>query len=210
MKKDYIMIGNGGHAKVCRDVLAKSGFKEIGYVLGKGSSVGYLASHNNFLGTDEWLLEQPANELLLVNGIGGEPDSVIRNIVFDKYCLVGFKFATLIHPSAYLADDVILGEGAQIMAGAIVQPNCIIKSNVIINTRASIDHDCVVGKHVHIAPGAVLCGGVVIGEATFVGAQACIIPAISVGSHALVGAGLTVRRDVKNGTRFVNNRNKGV
>ena len=57
------MLGNGGHAKVCRDVLAKSGFKEIGYVLGKGSSVGYLASRNNFLGTDEWLLEQPANEI---------------------------------------------------------------------------------------------------------------------------------------------------
>tara|TARA_B100001059_G_scaffold231462_1_gene267331 strand:- start:995 stop:1594 length:600 start_codon:yes stop_codon:yes gene_type:complete len=197
------MLGNGGHARVCRDVLAMSGFKEIGYVLGKGSSVDEPASHNKYLGTDEWLLEQPADELLLVNGVGGEPDAVSRSIVFDKYCSVGFKFATLIHPSAYLADDVMLGEGAQIMAGAIIQPNCSIASNSIINTRASIDHDCVIHSHVHIAPGAVLCGGVVVGEGGFVGAQACIIPGIYIGSHAVIGAGSTVRKGVENNARFV-------
>lgn len=205
MAKDYIMLGNGGHARVCRDVLALSGFKEIGYVLSEAGSLGRPTSDDNFLGSDQWLLEQPADELLIVNGIGGEPDSVIRNTVFDEYSSVGFKFATLIHPSAYVADGVILGEGAQIMAGAIIQPNCVIESNVIINTGASIDHDCVVGKHVHIAPGAVLCGGVQIGEGAFVGAQACIIPAIRIGSHSLVGAGLTVRRDVKNRIRFISN-----
>lgn len=205
MEKDYIMLGNGGHARVCRDVLTMSGFKEIGYVLGNGSNLGEPTSHNKFLGTDEWLMEQPVNELLLVNGIGGEPGSASRSIVFDKYCSAGFKFATLIHPSAYLADDVILGEGAQIMAGTIIQPNCIINPNAIINTKASVDHDCVIGKHVHIAPGAVLCGGVVVGNGAFIGAQACIIPTISIGSHSIVGAGLTVRRDVKNSARFLSN-----
>ena len=34
MNKKYIMLGNGGHADVCRDIAKKGGYIEIGYVLG--------------------------------------------------------------------------------------------------------------------------------------------------------------------------------
>ena len=203
MNKNYIILGNGGHANVCRDVAKKTGFEEIGYVLEKQNSNSGSASDNDFLGSDEWLVQQTKAKPLLVNGIGGDPDSRIRSFIFNKYSALGFKFLTLIHPSAQIGENVSLGEGVQIMAGAIVQPNCSIASNSIINTRASIDHDCVIHEHVHIAPGALLCGRVVVGQGAFVGAHACIIPEITIGSHAIIGAGSTVRKDVKNGATFV-------
>ena len=34
----------------------------------------------------------------------------------------GFKFATVIHPSAIVGSDVAWGEGVQIMASAVLRP----------------------------------------------------------------------------------------
>jgi len=67
---------------------------------------------------------------------------------------------------------------------------------VIINTRASIDHDCTIGNSVHIAPGSVLCGNVTVGEESFICAGATVIPNLVIGRNVTVGAGSTVIMDV--------------
>ena len=203
MTEKFIILGDGGHASVCRDVAKKLGYEEIGYVLQKQSGSRESLPHKKYLGDDEWLLKHTKTKPWLVNGIGSESNSIIRANIFNKYTSYGFKFLTLIHPSAQIGENVKLDEGVQIMAGAIVQPNCSIGSNTIINTRASIDHDCVIRSHVHIAPGAVLCGGVFVDEGSFVGAQACIIQGINIGYNAVIGAGLAVRKNVQNKVRFV-------
>ena len=81
------------------------------------------------------------------------------------------------HVSAAIASDATLGDGAQVMAGAVIQPAARIGRNVLVNTRAVVEHDCVVGDHAHVAPGAVLCGGVSIGESAHIGAGAVILGA---------------------------------
>jgi sugar O-acyltransferase (sialic acid O-acetyltransferase NeuD family) len=202
MNRDYIMLGDGGHASVCRDVAKRAGFVEAGYVLGRESNQSESDSDSCFLGTDEWLLQKTGEKPFLINGIGGEPHSKVRSHVFDRYSSLDFKFLTIIHPSAQIAENVILGEGVQIMAGVVIQPNCSIKSNSIINTRASLDHDCAIQEDVHIAPGAVLCGNVVVGKGAFVGAMSCIIPGINIGLSATIGAGTTVLADVGKGLTF--------
>ena len=196
------MLGNGGHASVCRDVAKRAGFVEAGYVLGRKSNQSGPDSDSCFLGTDEWLLQKKSEKPFLINGIGVEPHSNVRSHVFNRYSSLNFKFLTIIHPSAQLAENVILGEGVQIMAGTVIQPNCLIKSNSIINTRASIDHDCTIEEDVHIAPGAVLCGNVVVRKGAFVGALSCIIPGINIGVNATIGAGTTVLADVGKGLTF--------
>jgi UDP-perosamine 4-acetyltransferase len=80
-----------------------------------------------------------------------------------------------------------------------VQCRARIGRNVVINTRASVDHDCVVEDHVFVGPGATLCGEVRIGEGTFVGAGAVILPGIAVGDGAIVAAGAVVARNVPSG-----------
>jgi UDP-perosamine 4-acetyltransferase len=202
MRKEYIMLGNGGHSDVCRDVAQKMGYAEAGFVLqnkwdGNGSS-----SKNNFLGTDQWLFEKAADKPLLINGIGGAVGSKVRENIFSQYSSLGFKFLTLIHPSAQIVDNVLLGEGVQVMAGVIIQPNCQIKTNSIINTRTSIDHDCIVEEDVHIAPGAILCGNVIVKKRAFIGAASCIVPSLIIGVGAIIGAGTTVLDNVPAGRTF--------
>jgi UDP-perosamine 4-acetyltransferase len=91
---------------------------------------------------------------------------------------------------------VDLEEGAQILAGAVVQASARIGQDAIVNSGALVDHDCQIGTGAHLAPGSTLSGGVIVGKFTHVGCGATIIQGIRVGEGCLVAAGAVVVRDV--------------
>lgn len=185
---EIYVLGAGGHAKVLIDALKLCGIQIAG-----------VAEP----GDDEALLDKRTDSILLVNGVGGVGDTVPRRRVYEKFKQRGFRFATVRHPAAIVADDVELGEGVQIMAGAVVQPGARIGDNTIVNTRAVVDHDCDIGNHCHIAPGATLSGMVTLGEGAHIGAGATVIQSVKIGAGAVIGAGAAVVRDVPAGVRAV-------
>ena len=128
-----------------------------------------------YFGNDAALMARGPKGIVLVNAVGGVDVASSRRDVFDRFFNRGFSFASVIHPSAIVAANTVFGEGAQIMAGAVVQPGATIGRDFIINTRAVVDHDVFVDSHVHVATGAVIAGGVTIGEASHIGAGAVVI-----------------------------------
>ena len=106
------------------------------------------------------------------------------------------RFISTISSNSICNSSSIIGEGTQIMAGAVIQMDTIIGSHSIINTAASIDHDCILGKYSFIGPNATLCGGVKIGEGTFIGAGATVLPYIKIGKNCMIGAGSVVTKDM--------------
>lgn len=115
----------------------------------------------------------------------------------------GLTPVSVIHPSAVIADNAILGEGCQCMAGAIINPLAIFGRQCIINTNASVDHECVLGDEVELAPGATLCGQVTVENDAWIGAGVVVLPRITIGKGAIVGAGAVVIRDVPSGVTVV-------
>lgn len=180
------MLGAGGHAKVLLDALALCGVAVAGVV---------------DAADDNALLQRRAESIALVNGVGGVGDTAPRRQVFEKFKQRGFRFLTVRHPAAVVAGDALLGEGVQIMAGAVVQPGASIGANTIVNTRAVVDHDCRVGAHCHIATGATLASTVTVGDGAHIGAGATVIQLVKIGAGALIGAGAAVIRDVPSGAR---------
>jgi len=148
------------------------------------------------IGDDGAVLRFAVDAVRLVNGIGAVRVSPLRRQLYDSFKSRGYSFATVVHASAIVAPDVVLAEGAQIMAGVVLQTGCQIGENAIINTRVAVDHDCVIGNHVHVSPGATLCGNVVVGEGSHVGAGATVIQGICIGRNCTVAAGAVVIRDV--------------
>ena len=106
------------------------------------------------------------------------------------------RLVTLIHRTAFVGQNVSLGEGTVLMAGTVVNVGSVIGENVIINTGATIDHDCRIGNGVHVAPGCHLCGGVRVGEGSLLGVGCVVVPGIRIGRRAFIRAGQTVTRDV--------------
>lgn len=179
------IFGVGGHAKVIIESAILNGFIiDCLYDddLQKGNlNVGEIKINGaidlNFAGT-------------LVIAIG---NNKIRRQISDRFSKANWQ--TIIHPSAIISKDVIIGEGSVIMAGAIIQPGTIIGKHCIINTGACIDHDCIIGDFVHIAPNCSLAGGVAVGEGTFIGIGSSIIPNKTIGRWTNVGAGSVIITD---------------
>lgn len=203
-KQQVLLLAAGGHGSVVLDALHASGIRVAG-IIDPGKVVGSALFDVPVLGGDEWLNQAIPDDILLVNGIGATPYSRLRSLFFDTWKQRGFHFVSVQHPSAVVGRETILSEGSQIMAGSILQCRVSIGSNVVINTRASVDHDCKIGMHSFIGPGVTLCGAVRIGDNAFLGAGAIVLPGISVGDNAIVGAGAVVSRDVPCGEFTVGN-----
>lgn len=210
MSLPVIVLGAGGHAKVLIDALLASDTEIIGAVAADSAQKGKFVGTVPILGGDEEVLKYSQNAVCLVNAVGSVGLPFRRRELFVRFKWQGYSFATVVHPSAVLASGIEFGEGAQIMAGVVVQPGCSIGANTIINTRTSVDHDCCIGDHVHIGPGTVLCGNVSIDNCSHVGPGVTIIQGTSIGKRCVVGAGSVVLNNFSDGMTVYGVPAKGI
>lgn len=195
VKKPVVILGAGGHAHVVIDCLLQNGIQII-------AVADKIATKKNFIegipiiAEEELITSYLPTEVVLVNGIGSTQSTTIRTAIYRKFKSLGYQFCQVIHPQTIISPRTIIGEGSQIMAGAVIQPGTVIKENSVINTGVSVDHDCEIGENVHLAPGATVSGGVHIGKGTHVGTGAIIIQGVKIGSYSLVAAGAVVLNDV--------------
>jgi UDP-perosamine 4-acetyltransferase len=196
-----IMIGAGGHAKVLADAMRAAGLALTAVASpDQAAPRGALSGLPHMRGDDD-VLALGAGDVVLVNGVGSVGDATARRAVFERFHAAGFAFASVVHPAATIAPDVEIGEGAQLMAGVVVQTGARIGANTVINTGALVDHDCDVGAHVHIAPGACLAGDVTVGSSSHVGARAVVIQGKRIGDNTVVAAGAVVIADIPGGIK---------
>ncbi len=203
-KKSIYILGSGGHAKVLLDILLSTNAAIIG-LLDIKQSIEKSSVWGINVFSEEITSSLDPTSTLLVNGVGGGINLGPRSRLFQKFHERSFVFLSVFAPSTEISSRSNLGEGVQILHGAIIQASCDIGRNVIVNTRASVDHDCKIADHVHVAPGAVLCGGVTVGEQSFIGAGAVVLPGIKIGRNTVVGAGAVVVRDVEDNHRVFGN-----
>jgi len=170
------IYGKGGHAKVINSVLG-------------GSQVSFYNDEDFDLQQGPWVI-----------AIGNNKSR--KRIA--KEVLGEIEYVTVISDSAIISNYDI-GEGSQILQGAVVQIDTKIGKHCIINTAASVDHDCILADFSFIGPNATLCGGVEIGECTFIGAGVVILPGIKIGKNCMIGAGSVVTKDIPdNSTAYGN------
>jgi len=191
--KPWILLGAGGHASVVLALLRELQCE----VLGVSDPALLSQSVLQWQGLPVWddatvLAQHSPTNVFLANGVGFVQTPEPRQRVFHTYTQTGYVFPALVHPFTWVAADVLVGEGVQIMAGAVVQTGTTLGTNTLVNTGARIDHGCQIGPHSHVACGAVLCGDVQLGSHTFIGAGAVVIQGIGLGSHCTVGAGSVV------------------
>jgi len=196
-----IVIGSGGHAKVVIDALLNEGRNVIGITDSDPARNGSEVLGIPIIGDDAVLETYKSSGIELALGIGTVQAKSPRQKIFAGFKIRDFNFATVIHPSAIIGHEVKIGEGAQILSGAIIHPGTNIGAGAIVNFGALIDHDCVIGEFAHIAPGVTLSGNTKIGDGAHIGTGASVIQGISIGTHSLVAAGATVVRDVNDNKR---------
>ena len=186
-----VILGAGGQGKVVCDIALKTGrYGEIVFLndaLGIQECMGFPIV-GNF--SDFYKYLSVAHFIVAV-GDCSERAKWMQKLSENKA-----DFATLIHPSAVIGKNVIIGEGTVIAAGAVINPCAKIGKGVILNTCSSIDHDCIVRDYSHISVDAHLAGKVEIGACTWIGIGAVVRDKVSVCENCLIGAGAVVVKDI--------------
>jgi UDP-perosamine 4-acetyltransferase len=196
-----IVIGGGGHAKVLMSALLLRERSVFGFVDLNLNLPPLLGAPH--LGNDSAVLGYPPDDVQLVNGVGSIGCTRDHQNVYDWFVQKGYRFATVVHPSAVVAPEVQIEDGVQVLAGAVVQAGCRLGANVIVNTGARVDHDCIIDSHAHVAPGVTMCGVVHVGAGAHIGAGATVIQGIRIGAGSVVGAAALVIRNVPQGAKVV-------
>lgn len=205
--KKIVVIGTGGHAKVVIDIINAMSDCEIIGVTSKELQVGSRFCNYQILGDDSVLpsmyKENKFDELAM--GVGGFRDNNLRTKIFSNLKSDGFKFANVIHPSAYLSGTVEMGEGCVIFPGVLLNTEVKIGNNTIIATGASVDHETVIGNNSLVSAGATIGANVKIMDNALIALGANVISGISIGHNALVGAGAVVIKNIEDNSTYVGN-----
>ncbi|MCX8061831.1 MAG: NeuD/PglB/VioB family sugar acetyltransferase [Anaerolineales bacterium] len=196
-----LIFGGGGHGKSLIELIRASGQHLIAGVIDDNKPLGSLILGVPIIGRSQDLpaLYQRGYRLM-VNAVGGIGDISQRIAVFEHGRSAGFAFPTVIHPTAFIEESAILGEGAQVFPHAYVGSDAYIGFGAIINTGAIVSHDCQLGDYVNLSPGSILAGEVVIGEATLIGMGVTVNLRVKIGARCRIGNGAIVKQDVPDHT----------
>ncbi|MEH7384324.1 acetyltransferase [Bacillus sp. JJ1521] len=191
--ESILVFGASGHAKVIIDIIEKQKKYQI---------KGIFVDTPNMVGTK--LMGYPILGKIAefygssTKGIVAIGDNYGRSLVVNKIKSIdpNFTFVKAIHPNSIIGNDVKIGDGTVIAAGAVINTNTSIGENCIINTKSSVDHDSVIGAFSTVAPGATIGGNVKIGDLSVISMGANVIQKINIGNGTLIGAGSTVIKDM--------------
>jgi sugar O-acyltransferase (sialic acid O-acetyltransferase NeuD family) len=195
-----VMIGAGGHALACIDVIERGGLFRIKALVGNTEEAGQQRLGYPVLGGDEHLEYLAGASRSALVCVGQLKSPLTRMRLFERAQAIGFNMPVVISPLACVSPHARIGAGSIIMHGAIVNAGAVVGSNCIINTRALVEHGASVGDHCHISTGAILNGDVRVGAGSFVGSNASVRQNILIGARCVIGLGQAVVADCPDGS----------
>lgn len=193
MKRRLIIIGAGGHGRVCAEIGAKVGYDDISFLDDN------VYAHPGIIGRASDFKDHIEDSDFFV-AIG---NCSTREKIFEMIEDAGGRIATLIHPFTAISPSAKIGCGSVAVAGAVVNAGTVIGKGVILNTSSSVDHDCVIGDFSHISAGTHVTGTVSVGKRVFLGAGASTVNNVSVCDDCIVGAGAVVINDIEEAGTYV-------
>lgn len=202
-KKQIILIGGGGHAKACLDVIESDdfwhlkGYLDVKQTLSDSYGLDYLGSD---LEASKFVHE--AKFLITVGHLGF---STIREKLFNDLKKLNAQFAIVKARNSIISKKSIIGSGTIVMHGAILQADTQIGENCIINDRVLIEHDSTIGNHCHISTGAIINGGIRIGNGVFIGSGSVLRNGITIGDNCVIGMGSVVTKSIGQGLTVFGN-----
>jgi sugar O-acyltransferase (sialic acid O-acetyltransferase NeuD family) len=197
MTKRVIVIGGSDQGRQAIDVIEQLGAAEVVGALDRRADRADAVAGYPVLGSDDALADVAASTqaTAFVAAIG---DNFARRRVLTRGMTSCPQLEPLrvIHPSAIVARNALVGPGSIIMAGVIVSNGCRVGTGALLATQSSVDHDCVLGDFASLAPGVTTGGGVHIGERAAIGLGANVIHGMTIGNDTVVGAAALVAEEL--------------
>lgn len=194
-----LIAGAGGHAREIFDILKQQLPAEtvIRFFDGVSKNMPDFLFENHELIKDSQAVKkifETDNRFVL--GVG---KPAVRKLLSDQLIEWGGKLCSVIASASSVSEQAKLGEGLNIMFGAVIASNAIIGVGSLIHIHVSVHHDTRVGNYCELSPGCRILGNTTVGDFTSVGSNAVLLPGVTIGSRVIIGAGSVVTKDVPDG-----------
>jgi len=193
---EILLIGAGGHARACIDVIEQQGKYKIAGLIQKENTTDKYNLGYPIIGVDEDLTELSKDYNYALVSVGQIKSSEPRKKLYNLLKEMDFKLPIIQSPLSYVSKHAEIGEGTIIMHGAVVNTSARVGRNCIINSKSLIEHDVIVGDHCHVSTGAIINGEVKVGDGTFIGSGAFTKHSISIGNNCVIGTGSVLKTDI--------------
>jgi sugar O-acyltransferase (sialic acid O-acetyltransferase NeuD family) len=216
MKNLYI-IGASGFGREVLDTVneinkRKPEWKVAGFIDDDSAKKGELLGDVPVLGSaDDILSELRAVAASGKNAEDNRPwavtvmaDAKIREAIVQK-CGDVFRWATIVHPLAFVSDAAEVAEGCIIQQFASVNANVRIERHCTLNCSAVIGHDTIIHEFSSLMPFTGIMGNCELGPGAFAGVGSMSIQGVKIGAGVTIGAGAVIIRDVPDGAKVVGN-----
>lgn len=194
VKTNLVIVGGGGHAYSCIDVIEATGRYTIEGIIEKDEKIYESILHYKIIGSDADLLLLATKGHHFLIGVGQIKSSDIRYSLYLKLKSIKAAFATIISPYAYISKHSHLGEGTIVMHHALINISCEIGVNCIVNTKALIEHNSKIGDHCHISTGVIVNGNVTIGDHCFIGSNSTLFQGVKIPDGSVIPAGSIIKK----------------
>lgn len=198
-----VIWGGGGHAREVAQLVSDIESQQPGTWALQGFVVDRdaVAQHAKplpapLLGGLEWLQAHPGTWVVIAVGAPAARRQIDLRLVQAQ---PGQRFATLVHPLAWVAPDASLAAGSVVFAQACLSSMVQVGRHASINLACTLSHDTVLGDCVSLGPGVHLTGGVRVGDGCDLGAGVTVIPHVRIGAGVTIGAGAVVIHDLPAG-----------
>lgn len=201
-RRETIIYGAGGHAKVMIDIL-REGHRDLKIrgIVDDGQKSPDDLMGVPIIGDSSTLSDlHDAGVRYAVLGVGAVTNNKLRITLTQKLVDAGFEMLNLIHPKAVVEGSTQMGIGNQIFGGAIISSDVKLGDHTTINSGVIVSHDCTIGSYTHLTPGAILAGNVTIGENCVIGMGVTIYLGITIGNNVSISNGVHVMTDVPDDT----------
>lgn len=158
--------------------------EECGY-----ASLGTFVSDPRVLVT---LIDDLSDFVVCIGGSHGQA----RTRISETLKRAGLVVFDSVHPTAYIHQTCTVGEGLQVMPGAIVNCYSELGTYVTVGTNSTVEHESILGTGVHIYPGAIVAGLSEIHDYATVGLGSVVLPRLVVGEGAVILPGSVVHAHV--------------
>ena len=197
-----ILVGSGGHARACIDVIEQEGRFVVAGLVGLPHEVGSRILGYSVLGTDADLPTLLGDYAYALVTVGQIKSPELRMRLFTLLEKSDCSLPIIVSPRAYVSPHALLGEGTIVMHGAVVNAGATVGRNCIINSQSLVEHEVVIADHCHIATAAAINSSVYIGAGTFIGSGSSVRQCVKIGERCLIGMGQRVLADCENGARI--------
>lgn len=178
----------------------------------KFKCIGFISDDKNVIGTRKYGIEVFDRQALdrfskaSVLAVPGSPLSYLkRKMIIDGLNIDPARFATVVHPGAFVSANAQLGKNVLIMAGVVITSNALIEDDVCVLPNTVIHHDAVIGRYTLVGANTTIAGDVHIGNNCYIGASASIKNGISIGEKCLIGIGANIIRNCQPQSKMVGN-----